>query len=250
MPLYVYEKSVSAPPSPPPPPQAWRFSFHLLPFSASILGLVLILSVVWPVISYEITSRRQPLPLTASGLLTPQVESITNASALASAPVVVGKLDYTKANNWFPTSTSFDQLTDESVEYTISIPKLEIDQAKVVYGSNDLSKHLIQYAETAMPGKLGSPVIFGHSILPQFYNPKNYMAIFSTLPTLKTGDTILVDYDGISYTYVVSDKKEVYPSEISVLEQQYDAKRLKLITCVPPGLKTRRLVVTADLVNR
>ena len=107
---------------------------------------------------------------------------------------------------------------------------------------------LIQYPGTALPGQYGNPVVFGHSVLPQFFNPQNYKTIFSTLPTLKEGDEILIDFDGITYRYEVVSLHEVLPENVSVLEQRYNTEYLTLITCVPPGTYLRRLVVTARLV--
>lgn len=251
MPLYVYQKQLpQTPPSPGVslPSVKVQFRFHLLPFLASIAGLILISTVIYPLLSYEFLSRRTVIPTTSSGLIIPAVDLDSNVEVFASGPVVVGNVDFTKASNWFATKDT--PATKETIFYTLSIPKLKISDATVAYGSDDLSKQLIQYPDTAMPGTPGSPVIFGHSILPQFYNPKNYMSIFSLLPTLTKGDTITVDYDGVTYTYIVTGKKEVFPTDLSPLEQQYDAKTLKLITCVPPGLKLRRLVVTADLVSQ
>ena len=251
MPLYVYQKQLPEAPRSSVfslPSLKFRFNFHPLPFLASIAGLVLIGTVVYPLLSYEIVSRNTPIPTTTQGLIIPSVDFDGNIDVLASGPVVVGNVDFTKASNWFATTPT--NTPGEIISYNISIPKLKIENAVVIYGSDDLSKQLIQYPDTAMPGTLGSPVIFGHSILPQFYNPKNYMSIFSLLPTLNKGDTIIVAYDDIVYTYAVTDKHEVFPTDLSPLEQQYDSKKLKLITCVPPGLKLRRLVVTADLVSQ
>lgn len=244
MPLYVYQKQLP----PQPKPRTLRFNFHILPFLASLAGLLLIGTVVYPLLSYEYLSRRNTVPTTTSGLLIPSAALSDSLEVFASGPVVVGNVDFTKASNWFATSTV--PTSHDAVFYSISIPKLKIDNATVAYGSDDLSKQLIQYSDTAMPGTLGSPVIFGHSILPQFYNPKNYMSIFSLLPTIAKGDTIIINYDNVTYTYAVTSKYEVFPTDLSPLEQQYDSKRLKLITCVPPGLKLRRLVVTADLVSQ
>lgn len=157
-------------------------------------------------------------------------------------------VDYTDANNWFPKETI--QFTDSEIKYyTISIPKLRIKDATVSIGGEDLSEFLIQYPGTALPGKIGNSVIFGHSILPQYYDPEDYLAIFSLLPTLKDGDEISVRYDGINYLYRVVDKFEVYPTNIEVLDQG-DNTILSLITCTPPGhpLKPKRLVVRAELV--
>ncbi len=247
MSLYVYEKAISeAPPplSPQPPITLKKRLLHSLPLFISFVGLFLIGFVLWPILSYELTSNTTSIR-TSSGLLNPQVELDT--FAYAAAPQVVDTLDYTQANNWFPSASP--QTRSVTLTYTMSIPKLRIENALVRSDTLDLSQSLIHYPDTAKPGQLGSPVVFGHSILPQFYNPKNYMSIFSLLPTLQAGDLIYVTYDQVTYTYQVSDKVEVYPTDLSPLQQQFDDRRLKLITCVPPGLKTRRLVVTAKLIK-
>lgn len=264
MSLYIYQKAQTnsaLPPTPqhsitPPPPttstpkpaQPPRSLLSLLPLGTSITGLVLILSVAWPIVYYEILGNQTSPPTTSTGLLNPLADS-SSLAAFAAAPKIVGSLDYTHASNWFPSSPPTTQVVRPTGPntYTLSIPKLNIENAQVIIGSDDLSKSLIHYTETALPGQLGSPVIFGHSILPQFYNPKNYMSIFSTLPTLEKDDQIIVEYDGITYTYSVIEKQEVMPEDLWVLEQRYDSKKIKLITCVPPGLKTKRLVVTAEL---
>jgi len=67
--------------------------------------------------------------------------------------------------------------------------------------------------------------------------------------TLKTGDRIFIDYDGIRYTYEVKDKVEVKPEDLFILEQKYSNRELKLITCVPEGTYLRRGVIVAQLVD-
>jgi sortase A len=85
--------------------------------------------------------------------------------------------------------------------------------------------------------------------LPQFFNPKDYMTIFSTLPTLKIGDEILVDFDGVRYRFLVSEMVELPPDDLAILEQHYDDSYISLVTCVPPGTYLRRLVVRARLAK-
>jgi sortase A len=66
---------------------------------------------------------------------------------------------------------------------------------------------------------------------------------------LQNGDEIIVDFDGITYKYVVTDKFEVKPEDVYILEQRYDNKELKLVTCVPEGTFLRRGVIVAQLVD-
>ena len=140
--------------------------------------------------------------------------------------------------------------TASKVQYfTISVPKLKINNATVAIGGEDLDKSLV-IPRNPLPGRNGNTVIFGHSILPIFYNPKNYISIFSLLPTLTKGDEIDIDYDGISYVYKVEDMFEVLPTDIQVLDQDYSDSFVTLVTCVPPGdpSNPKRLIVRARVV--
>ena len=159
-------------------------------------------------------------------------------------------LDFTKASNWFPGMENEGFSTSKISYYNISIPKLRINGATVAIGGEDLSSSLIQYPGTALPGKNGNSAIFGHSILPIFYDPKNYISIFSTLPTLTRGDEITINYDGVTYQYKVEEKFEVLPTDIQVLQQDISDSFLTLVTCVPPGdpRKPKRLVIRARIV--
>ena len=205
---------------------------------SGISGIVILAGVLAPILFYE-GSPIKGNPDIVSPLPDREVKGS------------VGEIDYTKASNWFVGGAKSEDFSNEKISfYTLSIPRLKIENATVAIGGEDLSKSLIQYPGTATPGKRGNSVIFGHSILPIFYNPKDYLAIFSTLPTLKKGDEININYDGISYKFRVEDMFEVAPTDIQVLEQNSADSFLTLVTCVPPGdpRKPRRLIVRARVV--
>ncbi|PIV71190.1 hypothetical protein COW57_00895, partial [Candidatus Roizmanbacteria bacterium CG17_big_fil_post_rev_8_21_14_2_50_39_7] len=101
----------------------------------------------------------------------------------------------------------------------------------------------------SMPGEFGNVSIFGHSTLPQLYNEKDYKTIFTYLPSLEKGDAIFVEVGDLEYEYEVTDMFVVNPDKISVLDQQYDAAYLTLVTCVPPGTFWKRLIVKAKLLR-
>jgi sortase A len=117
----------------------------------------------------------------------------------------------------------------------------------VVIGGEDLEKGLVHYGGTAYPGEYGNTVIFGHSTLPYFFNPKDYKTIFSWLPSLNEGDEIYVNYEGVTYKYKIIEMRVVMPDDVSILEQKYDDSYLSLITCVPPGTYNHRLWVKSKL---
>jgi sortase A len=202
-----------------------------------LLGLLFIIVVVYPVANYFAISK-QKFP----SLISP-IEEQNNE--------YMGSLDYTQASNWFSNAASSEDFNLPNISYyTISIPALKISNATVAIGGEDLSKNLIHYPGTALPGKIGNAVIFGHSVLPIFYDPEDYLAIFSTLPTINEFNEIFVDYDGISYKYLVEDMFEVTPEDIQIMEQDSSNSYLTLVTCTPPGdpRKPKRLIVRAKLV--
>ncbi|MBU1117913.1 sortase [Patescibacteria group bacterium] len=209
------------------------------------LGLILFLSVIVPIIQFQLEYSDK-----FSKVLNPLSPQFYNHSSS-----VLGDLDtdYTQLSNWFVsgagTTVTSSLISPSSSNYYISIPKLKVDQALVIVGSSDLKKSLIQYPQTALPGQFGSPVIFGHSVLPQFFNPKSYHTIFSTLYKLKQGDAIYVDFDHIRYKYLVEEMYEVQPTDLSVLEQRFDGRYLTLVTCSPPGTYLRRLIIKAQLTD-
>jgi len=206
---------------------------------SGISGIIILVSSVWPIIEYQLTDARS-----YTTLLTPLVLEKDDQNR--------ERADFTKASTWFPSDSANKDFGDSKVSfYTLSIPKLKIENAIVAIGGEDLSKNLVQYPGTALPGKNGNAVIFGHSILPIFYNPKNYMAIFSTLPTLKNGDEINVSYDGVSYKFVVEELFEIFPTDIQILEQNNSDSFLTLVTCTPPGdpRNPKRLIVRARVTS-
>lgn len=248
--LYSYKKATAKNPHP-----GRRIPIYLktIPTLISALGLGILGAVAYPVVSYQLKSMN--LFNTAdSGLLSP-VYYESKASDDQETKIL-SDLDYTKASSWFPGNTQNDlfvapKVVDDSVPnfYTISIPSLGLEDVNVSLFDEDLTKHLVQYPQTALPGSLGSPVIFGHSTLPQFFDPKKYTTIFSNLPKVKPGSDIFVKYNGEEYTYRITKTLEVKPSELWVLKQNYNAKTIKVITCVPPGTTLRRLIVEGSLIE-
>lgn len=202
-----------------------------------ISGVVILTSVVYPIISYE-----RKASLKYPDLVSPLVEDTKDSYE---------DYDYTKASNWFPDAAKKqDFVSDKVTHYKITIPSLGITDATVSIGGEDLADSLIQYPGTQVPGKIGNSVIFGHSILPYFFNPKNYLAIFSTLSEMNKGDEVYVNYDGIAYKYMVDSMFEVKPQDIQILDQDTANSYLTLVTCTPPGhpLKPKRLIVRAKLI--
>ena len=244
MALYVYIKK--------PVKRVSFFSRGLsfLPFIFISLGLAIIIWVAYPIVSFQLfvspklASLIRPIPDEVIVQAMENEEGVLGVENKAEA--ILSQVDYTKASNWFPQKPPEKTFSQEK-EYTLSIPKLGIEHALVIIGGENLENSLIHYGGTGLPGDWGKTVVFGHSVLPQFFNPKNYRTIFSTLPQLEKKDKILVDFDGITYIYEVFELRVVQADDISVLEQKYDSSYLSLVTCVPPGTYWKRLIVKARL---
>ncbi|OGM05738.1 hypothetical protein A2125_00630 [Candidatus Woesebacteria bacterium GWB1_43_5] len=209
---------------------------------SALSGAIILFTTIYPIVSYENKAAiKYPM------LLNPLSESKTKGASTQAK--TQPNVDYTNPKNWFIGADYKTESAGGISFYTISIPKLDIKDATVEIGGEDLGKSLVQYPGTSVPGKPGNAVIFGHSILPQFYNPKSYLSIFSLLPTLEKGDSIEVKYDGVAYKYKVETMFEILPTDLQVLDQQPDSSYLTLVTCVPPGhpLKPKRLIVRARI---
>lgn len=210
-------------------------------------------NAVTPILSYQLTSAQnfqsdEVVSPLASGFSDFALES--HFSLASQVLVEDNNLPWSfEVRNWLPeTAPPEPETTEAKIDtYSLSIPKLKIANAVVKIGVENLDKNLVHYPGTAIPGRSGVSVIFGHSVLPQFFNPTNYKTIFSTVPTLKENDQILIDYGDTRLVYLVQELKEVIPSDPAILAQRYDDSYLNLITCVPPGTFSRRLIVRARL---
>lgn len=231
--------------------------FQIVPSAFIMSGIVLIGMVIYPVFIYQFqfipkTLRREmikPIKILENYEIRANTEEEKNNN---SAVLALSTVDTTNPKTWFPKAKFKTIKPAKIINYTISIEKLDIENANVEVGMkdfqrSDLKKSLIHFPGSALPGELGNPVIFGHSSLPLFYNPKKYETIFSELPTLAKGDEIISRVDGIEYVYVVYNFFTVDPDAIDVLEQKYDKYDMTLITCVPPGTIWKRLIVKARL---
>ncbi len=217
-----------------------KIIFRIAAIISGISGIVILIGVFYPIVSYNSTLIS---PLGENPELRPNIAGVADTNSTSN--------DFTQASNWFVGGAKSSDFKASKIQYfTISIPKLKIVDSTVAIGGEDLNKSLIQYPGTALPGRPGNTVIFGHSILPIFYNPKNYVSIFSLLPTLKKDDEIYINYDGVSYVYKVETMFEVLPTDIQVLDQDSSDSFVTLVTCVPPGHPNdpKRLIVRARVV--
>lgn len=133
----------------------------------------------------------------------------------------------------------------------IVIPSIGVD-SKVIQIGTKLDRHgqlawetapfaVGQHRGLAGPGQNGNMVLSGHISSP------NEGAVFHHLPELKAGEGIIVSTDERQYLYRVTSTRVVTPDQVDVLDQTPDPTAT-LLTCVPDGIYSHRLVVSARLV--
>jgi sortase A len=144
-----------------------------------------------------------------------------------------------------------------TAEPRLIIPKINVD-VPVIYGvgyDHDsqmaaMAKGVAHFAipgADSVPGQLGNVVLSGHSSN-DLFDPGDYKFIFAQLDKLQPGDTIFVHYNSIRYTYTITKKQVVKPTNVQALLGMDTKPYLTLITCTPLGTALNRLLVTAEQV--
>ncbi len=111
-----------------------------------------------------------------------------------------------------------------------------------------LEHGVVHYPGTARPGQAGNFFITGHSS----YYPwakGDHKYVFARLHELVVGDEYWVYYGGDKHRYIVTGKKEVKPSDVTVLDQPINKRMGTLMTCTPVGTTLRRLILTSQEVD-
>ena len=138
------------------------------------------------------------------------------------------------------------------------IPKLNVDVPAHFNIANDtatidnaMNHGVAQFkipGADALPGQVGNLVISGHSA-GDIYSNNQYKFIFSGLERLQDNDLIYVNYNSVRYTYKVTKKQTVEPTDVAALVYPTSKPILTLITCTPLGSDRYRLLVTAEQVS-
>lgn len=224
-----------------------KFIGRIIGACISCIGIAIMLYIFMPLIIWQLTlapvfaSSAVLLPIPKTTVVSPE----TIKSLLSTTVGSLG-VDYTNASNWFPGYTV--RAGDGKIpSYFLTIPKLRIANAFVSTVNTDLALHLVHLGGTALPPDKGTAVIFGHSTLPQLFDPNNYRTIFANAYKLQEGDELIVTVANVVYKYKIFSILVVDPDDTSVLTQNTDDSYLTIITCTPPGTVWKRLVVQSRL---
>jgi sortase A len=167
---------------------------------------------------------------------------------------------YISPGNIDPANIIVDPLTTTAVssDPKLIIPKINVDVPVIYDVTPDYDAQMkameqgVAYfgipGANSKPGQIGNTVLSGHSSN-DIIDPGSYKFIFAQLDRLSKGDAIYVNYNGVRYTYTVTKKEVVAPTEVSKLVYPTDKPVLTLITCTPLGTSLNRLLVTAEQVS-
>lgn len=159
-----------------------------------------------------------------------------------------------------PQNIVIDPTADIAVspEPRLIIPKINVD-VPVVYDVSPDQQSQLKAMESGVahfpipganskPGQVGNTVLSGHSSN-DIFDPGDYKFIFAQLEKLQIGDTIYANYEGTRYTYVITKKEVVRPTDVQKLIYPTNVPVMTLITCTPLGTAIDRLLVTAEQVS-
>lgn len=143
-----------------------------------------------------------------------------------------------------------------SADPRLIIPKLNIDVPihfdvsldEVMSAMNSGVAHYRIAGASAFPGEIGNLVITGHSA-GDIYSNNPYKYIFSGLERLDDGDLIYVNYNSVRYTYSVTKKEVIEPTNVAALVVETDKPIITLVTCTPLGTSRYRLLVTGEQIS-
>ncbi len=121
------------------------------------------------------------------------------------------------------------------------IPSIQLDtpvkEVTVEKGVWQVAEYAAGYHRgSARPGTVGNTVISGHKGM--------FGAVFARLEEVNPGDEIFIYAGPYLYSYVVAEKKSVWPTDTYVMDDT-GKPVLTLITCT--AYDTQRLIVVADL---
>lgn len=226
----------------------YKILFKLMSVAVLICGAILFSYTFFPLISWQIyfapvfASQKIDAPIPNHTVINP-----ANIGALIASATNSISTDYTNAYNWYP---GIQEKGSNIAAYKISIPKIGITDALASNEDTDLTKHLVQFNSDTLPGKDGNSIIFGHSTLPQLYDPTNYKTILANAYKIEVGDEIIVNMEKRQFNYKIESITVVEPSDTSVLAQNFSDSFLTIITCTPPGTIWKRLVIKARIQKK
>jgi len=167
------------------------------------MGIFILIQVILPIISFQVWALSQ------------KYQSQILISPVRSKGEVLGVSIQDRDN--FPAfvSSRTRKIQPNYDSFTLSVPRLKIENSTVLLDSNDLSKGLAHLPGSALPGERGNVFISGHSAISPLFSLKS--AVFERLWELQKGDRILVEAGSAKFVYQIIEQKVVDPADLSVI---------------------------------
>lgn len=177
-----------------------------------------------------------------------------NQIIMANVQAYISPGDVDPANIIVNPSTDIAVGTDPK----LIIPKINVDVPVVWNTTPDYNAQMAAMQKgvawfgipgaNSHPGQVGNTVLSGHSSN-DITDGGDYKFIFARLDHLNNGDSIFINYQGKRYTYTVTKKQVVAPTDVGSLVYSTTKPILTLITCTPLGTSLNRLLITAEQVS-
>ena len=168
---------------------------------------------------------------------------------------------YVTPGNMDPSSLIIDPGTQGAVgtDPRLIIPKINVD-VPIIWDAVAADQNSLNAAmdkgvawfnipgASARPGEKGNFVLSGHSSN-DWLDSGDYKFIFARLGQMQVGDVVYANYNGTRYTYTITKKIVVKPTDVAALTNPTDKPELTLVTCTPLGTAINRLLVFAEQVS-
>ncbi len=169
-----------------------------------------------------------------------------NSNLPKSAPVIFTPLTTPDGASIAPVNTDFSLIIPK---IGVNAPVVaNVDPSDPKSYDDALLKGVAHASTSFLPDQNGTVYLFSHSTNYDWF-VKDLNAVFYLLKNVGKGDTIVIYYKGRQYTYLVTDKKIVSPSNNNYLYPTAGVHNLILETCWPPGSTTQRLLIFASLLQ-
>ena len=165
--------------------------------------------------------------------------------ALISTPLIMSQTINPKNNS---TSQLISKTKDKITENRLYIPKIDIN-LPYASGGAETMEHGAWWRkpENGNPKDGGNFVLSAHRFI-MGLTPRQTLrkSPFYNIDKLTVSDEIVIDYNGVRYIYVISEKRSVKPEAIEI-EQRTDQPQLTLYSCTLGGANDGRDVLIAKL---
>jgi sortase A len=168
---------------------------------------------------------------------------------------------YVTPGNMDPSTLIIDPSTQASVgsEPRLIIPKINVD-VPIIWDAVAADQNSLNAAmdkgvawfnipgASARPGEKGNFAVSGHSSN-DWLDKGDFKFIFARLEQVQVGDVVYANYNGVRYTYNITKKIVVKPTDVAALTTPTDKPEITLITCTPLGTAINRLLVFGEQVS-